>query len=335
MAIYHLRLKVISRSLGRAAKVDGATRRSAVAAAAYRSGERLYDDSQGKWFVFDKPDVVHTEIMAPGVGAPAWIFNRQILWNVVERCEKRHDAQLAREIELTLPRELSDAERIDLVRGFVREQFVSRGMVADIAIHMPDAADGLEQPHAHVMLTLRPLDASTPTGFSATKERDWNESEKIARLVAEARKRFNDSGSPEDKEALEAAEAQRNVNIWRREWASYANRALADAGSAARIDHRTLEAQGIFRAPLPYLGVARHIENAYNYVRERVTQWISVKKRAALYAEAEAYRQRDPVKLADFVMQLGEMAESFAAQFRKPEAATAHVRPGPEVDHER
>ncbi|MFT4251785.1 MAG: MobQ family relaxase, partial [Caulobacter sp.] len=233
MAIYHLRLKVISRSLGRAARLGGATRKSAIAAAAYRSGERLYDDSQGRWFQFDKPDVVHTEIIAPE-GAPAWVFDRQALWNIVERAEKRQDAQLAREIELTLPRELSPQQRVDLVRRFVVDQFIAKGMVADIGIHAPDAADGGEQPHAHVMLSLRRLDAATPTGFSATKERDWNETERIARLVAEARKRFNDTGAPEDLEALEAAEAQRNVNVWRREWAVYANRALADSGSAAR-----------------------------------------------------------------------------------------------------
>lgn len=330
MAIYHLRLKVISRSLGRAARLGGATRKSAIAAAAYRSGQRLYDDSQGRWFQFDKPDVVHATIMAPD-GAPAWVFDRQVLWNIVERAEKRHDAQLAREIELTLPRELTPEQRVSLVRHFVGDQFVAKGMVADIGIHAPDAADGGEQPHAHVMLTLRRLDPSTPTGFSATKERDWNETEKIARLVAEARKRFNDTTSPEDKEALDAAEAQRNVNIWRREWATYANRALSDAGSTARIDHRTLEAQGIFRAPLPYLGVARHIQRAYDHIRQRVTQWVSVKKKAAFYAEAEVYRQRDPAKLADFVMQLGDMAESFAAQFRKP----VPMGPVPEIDHDR
>ena len=238
LAIYHLRLKVISRSLGRAPRVGGATRRSAIAAAAYRSGERLYDDSQGKWFEFDKPDVVHTEIIAPEA-APGWVYDRQTLWNVVERCEKRRDAQLAREIEITLPRELSPDARIDLVRGFVRDHFVSAGMVADIGIHVPDAADGGEQPHAHVMLTLRRLDSTTLLGFSATKEREWNEPEKISRLVAEARKTFNDTGLPEDKEALDAAESQRNVMVWRREWAVAANRALADAGSTARIDPTT------------------------------------------------------------------------------------------------
>ena len=317
MAVYHLRLKVHSRSLGRAARDGGATRRSAVAAAAYRSGQRLYDDSQGKWFAFDKPDVVHTEILAPGKDAPAWVFDREALWNTVEKAEKRYDAQLCREIELTLPRELSPEARVELVRAFVRDQFVSQGMVADFAIHNPDAADGREQPHAHVLLTLRRLDPASLTGFAATKDRDWNEPEAIMRLVAEARKRFNNTGLPEDKAALDAAEAQRNVNVWRKAWAEYANRALAEAGSAARIDHRTLEAQGIFRLPQISLGIARHIDRAYGYVRERVTQWVSIKKRADLLQEAEHYQHRDPAKLADFVMRLSEMAESFAAQFRR------------------
>lgn len=316
MAIYHLRLKVISRSLG---QTGGGGRKSVVAAASYRSGQRLYDDSQGRWFQYDKPDVVHTEILAPG-GAPEWVFDRQTLWNIVERAEKRKDAQLARELELTLPRELTPTQRIDLVRAFVQEQFVHRGMVADIGIHVPEGADGREQPHCHCLLTLRRLDASTPTGFAAKKEIDWNEPEDISRLVAEARKQFNRSGSDDDKAALDAAESRRNVHVWRREWSAYANRALEDAGSTARIDHRTLEAQGISRPPLPYFGVARHIEKAYGYLRERVTQWVAIKKKATLYKEAEAYKHRDPVKLAEFVLQLCDMAESFSAQFRKPEA---------------
>jgi ATP-dependent exoDNAse (exonuclease V) alpha subunit len=328
LAIYHLRLKVHSRSLGRAARAGGATRRSAVAAAAYRSGQRLYDDAQGRWFSFDKPDVVHTEILAPGDDAPAWVFDRQTLWNFVEKAEKRADAQLCREIELTLPRELTPEQRIDLVREFVAEQFVSKGMVADFAVHAPDAADGREQPHAHVLLTLRRLDPTTPTGFSATKERDWNEPENIARLVAEARKRFNNTERPEDRDALEAAEALRNVNVWRREWSQHANRALGAAGSQARIDHRTLEAQGIFRAPQISLGIARHIDRAYAYVRERVTQWVSIKKRASLMKDAEHYQQRDPAKLAEFVTRLSEMADSFAAQFKRD-------TPAPEADYER
>lgn len=320
MAIYHLRLKVHSRSLGRAAKPGGATRRSVVAAAAYRSGERLYDLSQGKWFAYDKPDVVHTEIMIPGnpEEAPAWAQDRSALWNMVERSEKRADAQLAREVEITLPRELTHDQQVTLVRGFVRDQFVSQGMVADFAIHRPLGSDGLAQPHAHILLCLRRLDPTTETGFSAKKERDWNEREDIARAVAEARKRFNNTGLASDREALEAAEALRNVNIWRERWAAYANDALEAAGSDARIDHRTLEKQGIARAAEIALGIARHIEAAYDYLKERVTQWVAIKQRAALYAEVAHYRQRDPTQLADFVLRLADMAEGFAASFRRP-----------------
>ena len=319
MAIYHLRLKVHSRALGRAPKPGGATRRSVVAAASYRSGERLYDAAQGKWFEFDKPDVIHTEIVSPVNREVApWVFDRQTLWNRVEAAEKRVDAQLAREIEITLPRELTKDQQVELVRGFVRDHFVSLGMVADIAIHRPVAADGLAQPHAHILLTLRRLEPGSDTGFSPTKERSWNEREEIARAAADARKRYNDTGLEADREAMEAAEAKRNVNIWRREWADYANRALEDAGSASRIDHRTLEKQGIFRVAEISLGIARHIEKAYDYLKERVTQWVAIRKRADLYAEVEQYRQRDPVKLAEFVLHLADMAESFAAQFRKP-----------------
>lgn len=327
MAIYHLRLKVISRSLGRAAKPGGATRRSAIAAASYRSGERLYDDSQGRWFQFDKPDVVHTEILAPA-GAPAWVFDRQSLWNIVERSEKRVDAQLAREVEITLPRELPRPDQVEVVLRFVRERFVAKGMVADVAIHEPHASDGKEQPHAHVLLTMRRLDPASITGFATTKDRDWNEREDIARLVAEARKAYNNDGGPKAKAVLDYVESLRNVNVWRAAWATEANRALEMVGSAARIDHRTLEAQGIARPPQPNLGLARHIEKAYAYLKDRVTQWVSVKKRATLYAEAEHLKQRDPTKLADFVLRLGEMAEDFAAQFKRTE-------PIPEVDLDR
>lgn len=317
MAIYHLRLKVISRALGRVAKPGGATRHSVVAAAAYRSGERLYDISQGKWFEFDKPDVIHTEILAPDRAQP-WVFDRASLWNFAERSEKRVDAQLAREVEITLPRELTREQQIALVRGFVREHFVSKGMVADIALHQPAASDGKAQPHAHVLLSLRRLDPTSPTGFAAKKERAWNEREDVARVVAEARKKFNDTGLPEHKEALEMAEGLRNVNQWRAAWSLHANRALAAAGSEARIDHRTLEKQGIFRIPQISLGIARHISKAYAHIKDRVTQWVAIKKRADLYAEAQHYKRRDPAKLADFLLRLDDMAEGFAAQFRKP-----------------
>lgn len=324
MAIYHLRLKVHSRALGRDPRPGGATRRSAVAAAAYRSGEALYDIAQSKTFQYDKPDVVHKEIMAPpGMDVADWVFDRASLWNMVEKAEKRVDAQFAREIEITLPRELSHDQQVALVRSFVRDHFCRLGMVADIAIHRPKAVDGQDQPHAHVLLTLRHLDPTTTTGFSAKKERDWNETEAVAREVAEARKRYNNTGLDEDLERLEACEAKRNVNIWRAAWSKYANRALEEAGSDARIDHRTLEKQGIFRIPEIAIGIARHIEKVYDHIKTRITQWNAIRKRASLYQEVEIIRARDPVAMTDLVLHLNEMAEAFTAQFRRPDRDVA------------
>lgn len=267
------------------------------------------------------------EILAPE-GAPDFVFNRQTLWNVVEHSEKRRDAQLAREIELTLPRPLSRQENIDLVRAFVRDHFVSLGMVADIAIHEPKAADGLPQPHAHIMLTLRRLDPSSETGFAKTKAREWNESPQVAQAVSEARKLYNDTGLPEHKAALEAVEAQRNVQVWRKAWQDTANRALELAGSKERIDHRTLKAQGIDREPQRSLGLARHIEKAYSYLKERLTNYVAIRKRAALYNELQYYKRRDPVKLAEFILRITDIAEEYAAKFKRPS-------PIPEVPIER
>lgn len=197
MAIYRFSAQMISRSAGR----------SAVAAAAYRAGAELTCDRTGQVHDYTrKGGVVSSEIIAPN-GAPEWATDRARLWNEVEAAEKRKDAQLAREVELALPRELTPDQRLELVRSFVRSEFVSRGMVADIAIHEPKASDGGQQPHAHVMLTTRTLG---PEGFQG-KNRDWN-----------------------DKGLLEN---------WREAWANHANRALERAGQEQRIDHRSLEAQ--------------------------------------------------------------------------------------------
>lgn len=197
MAIFHLSAKVIGRSGGS----------SSVAAAAYRSGGRLRDEREGVEHDYSrKGGIVHAEVLAPE-NAPDWMRDRDRLWNAVEAAEKRRDAQLAREVEVALPRELAPPERLALVRGFVERQFVSRGMIADLAIHEGRARDGGLQPHAHVMLTMREL---TGEGFGK-KERAWNAPEVLVG--------------------------------WREAWAREANAALERAGRGERVDHRTLEAQ--------------------------------------------------------------------------------------------
>ena len=207
MAIYHLTANVVSRARGQ----------SAVAAAAYRMGATLRDQRYGVTHNYaGKRGVSHAEIIAPD-GAPAWVGDRQELWNRVEARELRKDSQLARLIEIALPVELTGAERIALMRDFVTVELVAKGMIADFCIRGGDT----NNPHAHLLLTLRSV---TPGGFGP-KERSWN-----------------------GKAAL---------NEWRAAWALRTNEHLAYAGHAVRIDHRTLAEQQIELQPGRRIGVAR------------------------------------------------------------------------------
>jgi ATP-dependent exoDNAse (exonuclease V) alpha subunit len=305
MAIYHLRAKVIQRSAGQ----------SAVKSASYRHGERLYDERLGRAFAYRKPDVVHSAILAPD-GAPDWVFSRQELWNRAEQAETRKNAQPAREIEVSLPIELSPEQRVAVIHAFLRDQFVSRGMVADVAIHVPDDAMGRPQPHAHVMLTMRRLDDSTPTGFARTKARDWNENPEVETALREAKDDFRQNETPELAERIEALDAQRNINVWRRTWAEYANGALDQAGQAARIDHRTLKAQGIDREPQTSLGLARHIEEAYDYLKDRVANWLAILKRNELVRAFAPYKARDPTSMAQDIATIASFAKDLMDVWR-------------------
>ena len=194
---------MISRSQGR----------SVTAASAYRVAERIEDRRTG--LVFDyaaRGGVDHTEILAPD-HAPDWVRDRSELWNRVEESETRKNSQVAREVRVALPAELTHDARVALVREFAQEQFVDRGMVADIALHAPGRDGDERNHHAHILLTTRELDAegSVPGGGFTTKNRDWN--------------------------AVEVLEG------WREAWARDSNAALERAGIEDRVDHRTLVAQ--------------------------------------------------------------------------------------------
>src|SRR5215212_9855243 len=210
VAIYHFSAKMIARSNGR----------SAVAAAAYRSASGLLDEREARPHDFShKADVVHSEILLPA-GAPERWSDRAVVWNAVEAAEKRKDAQLAREVEFALPREVRRAEGVALARAFVQRAFVGRGMVADLNVHWPLDAHGAGQPHAHVMLTLREAGRE---GFGR-KVRAWNG-------VAE-------------------------LQGWREAWTAKANACLAELGHAARIDHRSLKEQVLALEPQNKIGPA-------------------------------------------------------------------------------
>lgn len=210
MAIYHFSVKVISRATGA----------SAVASAAYRSASRLHDERLDRDHDFtNKSGVVHSEIMLPD-GAPEQLSDRATLWNTVEAGEKRKDAQLSREVEFAIPREMDQAQGIDLARDFVQREMVDRGMVADLNVHWDIGSDGLAKPHAHVMLTMREV---SEDGFGG-KVRDWNRTEL--------------------------------VEHWRQAWADHVNERLAQLDIDARIDHRSLEDQGIDLEPQHKIGPA-------------------------------------------------------------------------------
>jgi ATP-dependent exoDNAse (exonuclease V) alpha subunit len=206
LAIYHLTAKIVRRSAGR----------SVVAAAAYRAGERLEENRTGNTYDFThKGGVEYSEILVPD-GAPDWTHDRSKLWNAVDECEKRKDAQLARDLELALPIELDATAQVALLRDFVHHHFVTKGMVADCAIHR----DNPNNPHAHVLLTMRPFGKN---GFGL-KERSWN--------------------------------ARASLEVWRRGWEEVANKHLALAGLSVRIDHRTLKAQQLDLIPGRKIGVS-------------------------------------------------------------------------------
>jgi ATP-dependent exoDNAse (exonuclease V) alpha subunit len=210
MAIYRLSADIVRRSEGR----------TVTAAAAYRSAELIIDQRTGLAFDYRRRHgVLDTAILAPD-DAPAWMHDRVQLWNAVEAAEKRKDAQLARDIELALPHELTAPQRRELVHRFARAAFVDAGMVADIALHAPDEDGDGRNFHAHILLTLQRIQGD---GFGG-KERAWNKPEQLEQ--------------------------------WRTLWADHVNQALELAGDRARVDHRSLEAQGIDRVAQIHLGQA-------------------------------------------------------------------------------
>jgi len=202
MAIYSFSARILKRSQGK----------SAVGAAAYRAGDKYYSEREEKQWDYSQKAVVHSEMIAPP-SAGEWSKSREEVWNRVQAQERQWgNGQLARDLIIALPRELAPEEREHLVREFARRNFVDKGMIADINIHEEKASDGKTNPHAHIMLTMKPIDEKTGD-FTSAKNRTWN--------------------------------SKKNLNQWRENWATAANDALEKTGSDARIDHRTLAAQGI------------------------------------------------------------------------------------------
>src|SRR5262249_12201817 len=221
MAHFYMHISSIARAAGR----------RATAAAAYRSGERIRDERTGEVINYSRRrDVLHTEVFLPshfdGMPLP-WARNRERLWNAAEHAEKRHSARVAREYQVTLPVELDAARRIALARAFAHEIAERYKVAVDLAVHEP-RVDGDERNfHAHLLTTTREV---TPAGLGAKVGLD---------MPSQERRRH---GFPDHRQEF--------INV-RERWATLTNEALHEANIDARIDHRSLAAQGIDREPAP------------------------------------------------------------------------------------
>ncbi|RRD92403.1 conjugal transfer protein TraA [Clostridiales bacterium COT073_COT-073] len=234
MAIYHLCIKIISRGKGK----------SAVAASAYRSGEKIKNEYDGIVHDFTrKGGIAHTEILLPQ-NAPQEFSDRGTLWNSVEKIEKSKNSQLAREIEIALPKELDREKQIELVREYVKENFVKVGMCADIALH--DKNDG--NPHAHILLTMRPLNKDKTWGAKSKKEYILDENGEKVKLKNgnyKTRKINTVDWNEQDK-----------AEEWRKSWADITNKYLEKNSIQEKVDHRSYQRQGIEQIPTIHLGVS-------------------------------------------------------------------------------
>ena len=227
MALYHFHVGQVKRSAGQ----------SAIESAAYRAGEKLYSEYYGQVSDYTrKGGVMHTEILLPP-HAPREYANRQTLWNAVEDAERNKNAQLAYSFDIALQNEFTLDENIQLVRQFLLDNFVSRGMIADFAVHQPDKKDdGIPNPHFHVLCPIRPLN---PDGtWGAKQRRVYREDGKFDAVPT------TDWGKPETLEA------------WREAWAALCNAKFEEKGLPDRVDHRSYERQGVERHPTVHEGVA-------------------------------------------------------------------------------
>ena len=299
MSIYHCSIKIIGRNGGR----------SAVSAAAYRSGEKLTSDETG--IIHDytrKGGVIMNEIILPD-NAPDRLLDREVLWNEVQQVEKRADAQFAREVEVAFPNELSREEQIECVRDFIKENFTSKGMIADWALH--DKGDG--NPHAHIMLTVREINEEE--GWQSKQTSVFaNGRDKNGKAIYDPSKPSYD---PKDREhtsqyripALDENGKQKTrvrkgkgteylwerISIpandwnehskceqWRKSWAEHCNRYLPPE---LHIDHRSYERQGLEIEPTIHEGVTARQMEKEGKTSERCEINRDIKKRNRLREE--------------------------------------------------
>jgi ATP-dependent exoDNAse (exonuclease V) alpha subunit len=305
MAIYRLEIKPISRGAGR----------SAVAAAAYRAGERLRDERTGLLHNYSRrEDVRHKEILLPSHlrGADgAWAQDRANLWNAAERAERRSDSRVAREYQVALPPELDAERRLQLARSFAQELAERHNVAVDLAVHAPPAEGDPRNHHAHLLVTSR---EATKAGLGAKAGLDMHSEER--------RRRGLPGGIAE-------------IKALRERWATLSNEAFAAAGLAVRIDHRSLRDQGIDREPAPYIPfVAFQMERRGQYspiaqkLRERYRERVQARLARSHGMDLEAVRRQ----AREAWLQLRAQAATPAEQQRS--AAAEQQRSAEALEHD-
>lgn len=351
MAIYHLEAKVVSRGAGR----------SAVATSAYLSCSRLYNDYDGIQHDYTKKQgLVWQQVFLPEYAPQEW-KDREQLWNAVEEVETAKDSRLAREFVVALPIELSREEQVELLQEFIREQFVSDGMCADAAIHDTDG----HNPHAHILLTVRPLDERGKWQYKTEKEYlCMKNGEERGFTAAEFRAAQNEGwekqypykvGKKKVYMTPSAAEAQGFVRadkhpkstrygrqnpiserwnseeqliLWRAAWADAANRHLERYGHDERIDHRSNAARGLDEIPTIHEGAAAQALERRGIISDRCELNRQIKADNAMLRELKAEIKKLAAMIARTVPTIAEGLEKLRSRVLIFCYQLSHIRSG-------
>ena len=337
MAIYHLEAKVVSRGAGR----------SAVAASAYLSCSRLYNDYDGIQHDYTKKQgLVWQEVFLPEYAPQEW-QDREKLWNAVEEVETAKDSRLAREFVVALPIELSREQQIELLQDFIREQFVADGMCADAAIHDTDG----HNPHAHILLTVRPLDERgkwqyktekeylcvrngeekgfTATEFKSAQDEGWEKqypykvgkkkvymtpSAAEAQGLVRADKHPKSTRYGRQNPISERWNSEEQLAAWRAAWADVSNRYLERAGREERIDHRSNAARGLDEIPTIHEGVTAQALERKGIISDRCELNRQIRADNALLRELKAEIKKLAAMIARTVPTIAEGLEKLRSR---------------------
>ena len=336
MAIYHLEAKMVSRGAGR----------SAVAASAYLSCSRLYNDYDGIQHDYTKKQgLVWQEVFLPEYAPQEW-KDREQLWNAVEEVETAKDSRLAREFVVALPIELSREEQIELLQEFIQEQFLSDGMCADAAIHDTDG----HNPHAHILLTVRPLDKQgkwqyktekeylcmkngeergfTAAEFRAAQNEGWEKqypykvgkkkvymtpSAAEAQGLVRADKHPKSTRYGRQNPISERWNSEEQLTAWRAAWADVSNRCLERAGREERIDHRSNAARGLDEQPTIHEGVTARALERKGIIADRCEINRQIKANNALLRELKAAARKLAQAVKNTLPAIAEAMENLRA----------------------